>query len=501
MKPIEQPWLERVIHAFSPAVGLRRQRARIAATMLQRHYEGAATGRRTQGWHRSATDANSAIGPSLSKLRDAARDLVRNNPYAQSALETIVNHTIGWGIVATAEHKAWKAWTESTDIDADGRLDLAGLEKLVMRSVAESGEVLIRRRWRKPEDGLALPLQIQVLEADFLDTNKDGTLSTGNRVIQGVEYDLLGRRAAYWLFKEHPGSSLSTAGSLISSSQRVPASEVRHIFRSDRPGQARGPSWFAPVLLRFKDFDEFEDATLMKQKIAACLAILTTDVNGTSSGLGTVTEAEPLIDSLEPGMISSIPAGRDVTVVQPPSVAEYDAYTKTNLRAIATGLGVSYEDLTGDYTGMPFSAARMSRLRHLSRVTDWRWRIIIPQMLDPIWRWAMEAADIAGHPAIPSTEWTAPALPMVDPDKEGLAIMRQVRSGLTTLSEAIRERGYNPDVFLKELAADFKKLDDLELVLDIDPRKMTQAGQAQSVKDDTPAPAPPAKDDEVDDAA
>jgi capsid protein len=67
------------------------------------------------------------------------------------------------------------------------------------------------------------------------------------------------------------------------------------------------------------------------------------------------------------------------------------------LRAIATGLGLTYEDLTGDYTNMPFSAARMSRLRHWARVVDdWRWRLLIPQFCDPVWDWAMEAAVIMG---------------------------------------------------------------------------------------------------------
>jgi capsid protein len=54
------------------------------------------------------------------------------------------------------------------------------------------------------------------------------------------------------------------------------------------------------------------------------------------------------------------------------AVRDYGDYCGVTLRAIATGLGVSYEDLTGDYTNLPFSAARMSRLRHQARVIDWR---------------------------------------------------------------------------------------------------------------------------------
>ena len=477
-------WLDRAIGFLSPQVALRRLRARTAHELLARHYEGAATGRRTQGWYRTTTDANSAIGPSLAKLRDAARDLVRNNPYAESAISTIVDHTVGWGIVAAAKHDTWKRWTESTDIDADGRHDLAGLEKLVMRTVVESGEVLVRRRWRRPEDGYALPMQLQVLEPDFLDTSRDlATLPNGGRIVQGIEFDPLGKRAAYWLYRTHPGSSISLTGSTFSgASSRIPAEDVLHIFQAGRPGQVRGPSWFAPVLLRFKDFDEYEDATLMKQKIAACLAVLTSDTDGSAPPLGSATDSTtPGVDSLEPGMILNLPPGRDVTIVQPPAVQDYREFSKTQLRAIATGLGVSYEDLTGDYENLPFSAARMSRLRHMAKVDDWRWRLLVPQFLNPVWAWAMQAAAIAGLPAPATTEWTCPPLPMIEPDKEGLAIQRNIRTGITTLSEEIRARGYNRDQFLDELQKDFNDLDARNLVLDCDPRKMTQAGQAQSV--------------------
>lgn len=477
-------WLDRAVGYLSPRTALQRDRARLARELLQRHFEGAATGRRTQGWYRSTTDANAAIGPSLAKLRDAARDLVRNNPYAESALSTIVDHAVGWGIVAATPHAAWEAWSESTAIDADGRHTLAGLEKLVMRTVVESGECLVRRRLRRLEDGFPLPLQLQVLEPDFLDTSKDvAELPNGGRIVQGVEFDPLGRRAAYWLYRSHPGSAVSMTGTTFSgASSRISADDILHIYKAGRPGQVRAPSWFAPVLLRFKDFDEFEDATLMKQKIAACLAVITSDVDGTAPGLGTADDTGTQhIDSLEPGMILNVPPGRDIHVVSPPAVQDYVPYSKTMLRSIATGLGVTYEDLTGDYEGIPFSSARMSRLRHWARVEDWRWRLLVPQFLNPVWAWAMQASTILGMPTPATTDWTAPPLPMIEPDKEGLAIQRNIRTGITTLSEEIRARGYNRDAFLDELQADFADLDARGLVLDCDPRKMTQAGQAQSM--------------------
>lgn len=482
-------WIDRVTSPIAPIWTLRRQRARLAAALVGRHYEGAAAGRRTQGWNRSGTDANAAIGPGLSALRSAARDLVRNNPYAEAAIATICDHTVGWGIVAKPtpmSQKAkttWDAWASTTACDADGRHNLYGLQKLVMAAVVESGEVLVRRRIRRPEDGFPLPLQLQVIEPDFLDSSRDLSMTpSGGRIIQGVEFDAIGRRKGYWLLPEHPGANLGRFGP----SQLIPATSVLHIFQGRRPGQVRGPSWFAPVLLRFKDFDEFEDATLMKQKIAACLAVITSDVDGSAPPLGIADPATPEIDSLEPGMVMNVPPGRTVSVVNPPTVREYNDYCTITLRAIATGLGVSYEDLTGDYTDLPYSAARMSRLRHWSRVDDWRWKLLIPQFCDPVWAWAMEAAQIMGLDDPPRVQWTAPPIPMIEPDKEGLAYQRNIRTGIQTLSEAIRERGYDPDALLAEIAADNAKLDALKLVLDSDPRRMTQAGQAQTVAEAAP---------------
>jgi lambda family phage portal protein len=515
-------WLDRAVGWFAPQLGLRRARARMLTGVVQRHYEAASSGRRTSGWLRSPGDAAAVSGPYLARLREHARDLVRNNGYAESALTTICDHVVGWGITAKPRttnrrvHEVWKAWAESSDCDSDGRHDLYGLQHLVLRSVIEAGEVLIRRRLRFPDEGLPIPLQLQVLDPDFLDTDKvgsqeirngEGQLVGRNVILHGIEFDILGRRRAYWLFREHPGSAL---GLNSAASVRIPAESILHVYRHDRPGQVRGVSWFAPVLLRFKDFDEFEDATLMKQKVAACLAVVMTTPDGSMTALGTPNiDQSPEWDHLEPGSIISATPGQEVEVVQPPTVSEYQPYATAMLRAIATGLGVSYEDLTGDFSQVNFSSARMSRIRHWQRVEGWRWRMLIPQMCEPVWRWAMEAAQVVGADGAVELEadWTGPPLPMVDPDKEGLAYMRLVRAGLMSRQEAVRERGYDPAAVLAEIAADNRAADALGVILDSDPRNTTQAGNPRQTQaagnvstfqEPEPKPAPSETDDEDD---
>ncbi len=88
----------------------------------------------------------------------------------------------------------------------------------------EAGEVLVRRRLRRSSDGLAVPLQLQVLEADFLDATKSGGLGK-RRLVQGIEFDAIGRRRAYWLHAEHPGDAYGALQNGLQS-RPAPAAEI-----------------------------------------------------------------------------------------------------------------------------------------------------------------------------------------------------------------------------------------------------------------------------------
>lgn len=364
--------LDRVIGWLAPQWGANRARARAMA----RHYEAASFGRRTDGWSRLTTDANSAAGlMALPILRAQARDLVRNNPWARHGLRRIVANTVGWGIrpkasgpAAERVAQAWRDWAETTQCDSAGRLTMYGIQSLVMRTVVESGEILIRRRWRLPTDGLAVPLQLQLLEPDFIDTARNGILGdAGGPIIQGIEFDLIGRRAAYWLFDRHPGSILSQgtgASSFSPISKRIPAADVLHVFDQERAGQVRGPSWFASVDVRLHDFAEFEDATLVKAKIASCMAAFVTDTGDGIVGMpGTDSTSKQPTETFEPGMIVPLQPGKQVTIANPPVATDHQSYSTCSLRGIAAGLGTTYEDLTGDYCVAPDTRVLRADLR------------------------------------------------------------------------------------------------------------------------------------------
>jgi lambda family phage portal protein len=478
------PAFERLLLAVAPGWALSRVRSR---NLALRHYEAATIGRRTANWTRNSGDANSAAGPALAPLRYLARDLVRNNPWARNAKRVITRNTVGWGIVAkplglsdpTRLLAAWKTWAASTQCDVAGKLTLYGIQKLAAGTIVESGEVLVRRWPRRAADRLAIPMQLQVLEPDFIDTTKEATTSeSGGPIVKGIEFDASGRPGAYWLFDTHPGSTLSF--SLRSS--RVSARDIAHVFDVERPGQVRGPSWLGSVIVSLRDFDEFEDATLMAKRIAACFAGFIVEPDGDAPSRPAVGEADPArpgVEVIEPGLMRRLVPGEDIRFGNPPSTPD-DGFSARTLRRVAAGIGVTYEDLTGDYSQVNFSSARMSRLSHWANVEDWQWNMLIPQLCDPLWTWAMEAAELGGIVGeLPGVEWTPRPMPMIEPDREARANLMMIRSGQKNLSQVLREMGIDPEAHLAERAEDNALLDQLEIWLDSDPRRVSAAGLTQ----------------------
>lgn len=503
--PTKLPAWDRFWFRVAPRWSFNRMVARQAAEKF-RHFEAASRGRRTQGWTRQGGDANSVNGPALADLRIHARDLTRNCGWAKKGLRIIVNSTVGTGIVpkpievgARSLKKArelWRKWSRSTNCDFDGRRTFYGLQRLVMRRMAEDGEVLIRK-YPRPEG-----LQIRILEADLLDTAKDtlsGTTSlqrdrSAGFVIQGVEFDGAGRRVAYWLFDEHPGASSSTT---TVKSRRIPVEEILHVFDAERAGQVRGVSWFAAAILPLKDFDEYEDATAMKQKIAALFTAFVTNAGSVGAPvLGEVSSTDPKIETLEPGQVLRLDPGQDIKFSDPPAASDHESFSRTTLRKAAAGLSVTYEALTGDYSGVNYSSARMGRIEFQATVDEWRWDIMIPLFCDPVWGWFMDNERLALRlTELPAAEWTCPPLPAIDPDKEALATMRRVRMGQISPDEMVREQGGDPETHWEEVENNQKMFKAKGIILDCDPSVTTQAGnpreQAQGSTDPAESEKPP----------
>jgi capsid protein len=56
-------------------------------------YDGAGHGKRLGNWYPSSSSINAILASNLSVLRTRSHDIVRKNPYASNAIETIVSNT------------------------------------------------------------------------------------------------------------------------------------------------------------------------------------------------------------------------------------------------------------------------------------------------------------------------------------------------------------------------------------------------------------------------
>ena len=149
-------FFDNLVATFNPQVALKRERARTQLQML-RKYDGASRGRRAENWLTNATSPDAAAAAGRAILRDRTRDLIRNNSYAAKAVQVIVSNTVGTGIIGQAKAQRsrrrstqftelWNNWAaDPSQCDYQGRLDFYAMQALAMRTIVESGEVLIRR--------------------------------------------------------------------------------------------------------------------------------------------------------------------------------------------------------------------------------------------------------------------------------------------------------------------------------------------------------------------
>jgi lambda family phage portal protein len=459
----------------------------------QATYEGASQTRRARGWFAPTIGANSGVVYSLRTIRDRSRAANRNDGYSRSAIDKTVSNLVGTGVVPQSKapddafrerlHQLYFDWTDQAD--SDGLRDFNGLQALAARGWMEGGEMFLRLRPRLPKDGLVVPLQLQLLEPELVPHEYTTRAANGNPIRAGIEFDPIGRRAAYWCWQQRPEQldPFADGGAMV----RVPADSMVHLYEPVRAGQIRGLPQLTQAIVALHDIDKFKDATLIRQQLSNLFvgfvkppaATTEADVDPLT-GRAIEMEGDNAIVPLEPGLFQELAPGEDVTWSDPPEATGYGDFMREQLMAAAVAADVPYEVLTGDMRGINDRTVRVILGEFRRRIEQRQHHTLVFTMLRPIWLAFLDRAILSGALPVPSAywadplpwqrvEWMPPTWPYLNPVQDIEYRSAMVRNGFTSRSRAVKElNSADAEVIDAEIAADKKRAEALGLAFDSD---------------------------------
>lgn len=457
-------------------------------------YTASAGGYRAANWFPSTFGPNSALSFSLETIRARALDADRNNAFAGSAHDKLAAHIVGTGIkpqslcpdraLRDRINKLFLDWTDESD--ADGHGDFYGQQRACARAVVSQGEAFVRFRTRRPGDMATVPLQVQLLEAAFVPLDWQMPTRPGHLIRAGIETDVIGRRTAYWMYRQHPHDALLNAGLVDLTPVPVPADQVAQVFLPQRIGQMRGVPWIARVLAALRDLADYQDAERVRKKTAALFAgfIKQSDENAPVIEDAEEVEGDDDVVTLEPGSMQALKPGEEVQFSQPTEVGgTYEVFLRQGYREVAAGLGLLYEQLTGDYGELNDRTLRSALHEFRRQCHVWQHHMMVFQLCRPVWSRWIQTAVMAGQidpgglslADLGRVRWVPQAWPYIHPVQDVQGREMEVTAGFRSRASVVAEQGEDSEQIDNEQAQDNARADTLGLKYSSDGRQAKTA--------------------------
>jgi lambda family phage portal protein len=368
----------------------------------------------------------------------------------------------------------------------------------------EGGDAFGRLRMRRPNDGLAVPLQIQLLEAEHCPSTMNQAYG-GNHIVGGVEITPFGARAAYWFHPEHPEDQF-TRWSVGTGERRVPANQVFHTMQMRRIGQLRGEPWLTRAYIIAAELHGYRDAESVRKKIAALLVGWRKrpvpdhlDAEELEKLWSAADEEEDgiLHGDVKPGTILDLDFGEDMGFNTPADVGgNFEAYVVDTNRAFAAAAGTLYEHITGDYGKLNDRTLRAAVNEFRRRAAMWQHQMVAFQMCRPVHRAWIQAATLSRAIRAPAgmtdaqlmmVKWVPQAWPYIHPVQDIEADTAAVRAGFTSRQAVVAKRGRDASEVDEEQQADNQRADDRRISYDSDARRASNDPTKQRTEERTDA--------------
>ena len=488
-------------------------------------HDGAAlTGRDMMAWQPPIMSADAEILPDLDIMVARGRDTARNNPIVSNAVATTKNSVVGDRYMLNAKpHLAAlgagfdEAWEEAfqeevetkfglyaesmaREADAEGVKTLTDIVRLGVGSVVVGGEFLATLEWLPNDPMRVFATAVQCVDHERL-SNPFHTYDTAT-LRGGVERDARGKVVAYHIRTRHPNDPYGMDGDEGMAWKRVPAAKpwgrpmVLHVFEQMRPDQTRGIAAMSSALREMRMTSKFQDTVLQNAILRASYAAsieselpsaeifqkmgasnagdLSKEVGEYSKGflqrLGMFTKTGKAnthngvkVPHFHPGTKLNIHQLGDGG----PLGTEFE---NSLLRKIAAALGISYEELSKNFSDTNYSSARAA-MAQTWKATRAMKRGVADRIASTVYRaWLEEAVNtgqIVNLPAaarrpgwlyhgqnfdaLAGCDWIGASRGQIDELKETQAAALRLSKGMSTQEEECARLGLDWRVVNRQL--------------------------------------------------
>ncbi len=413
-------------------------------------------------WRPALRDASDDVRSGYVAAASRAIDTMQNSGWIAGAVEQSISTMIGpglrinakpdttllgWDDVSTSEwarlvERRWEAWASSPyECDLTGRMNLAQLTAAAIRQWFATGEIAASLQWRTRPGALS-GTKVLLIPSHRLTQESDDL----RRLFQGVFLNTDGLPVGYrFSSKDANGFERTTD---LPARDAFGRPSVIHVF-DGAASQVRGITPLAPALRVLRQFDQLADATLTAALIQAIFAatvesaaptedVLTALQDPGEQGLTPTLDgffsaragwySNTKIDLGTAGKIAHLFPGETLNFNKSETPnATYEAFAKFLLREVARCIGVTFEQLTGDYSGATYSSVRMSGSENW-QIVMYRRANIVGRFLQPIYEAWLEEEIEAGRIPFPGgapgflalrsaaarCDWRGPAKPQAD---------------------------------------------------------------------------------------
>ena len=417
--------------------------------------------------------AAAAASPGVRRIhRNRARYENDNSTYIQGIKSTLSTDTIGTGPKlnihsddtdgARFVEKEFARWCKKTKFAAKLRT-----MKNAKTIDGEAFALLISN----PRINHPVKLDLRLLEGEQVST--PNLLTQTDLRVDGIVFDEAHNPIEYHILKYHPGNL--GIGGFSQEFDRVPAENVIHFFREDRPGQPRGISEVQGALPLAANLRRYTIAVIEAAETAANHSgIIYSDAPAN------IDPDEDDIDTLEPldtvtidrNVLTTLPMGykmEQMKAEQPTTT--YKEFKGEVLNEIARCESMPRNIATADSSGYNYSSGRLDHQIYFNQIDVERSEIEIV-ILDVVFsRWMSEAALIADYlpdsfrvlPENVDHEWHWNQPISIDPVKDYTADEIALRSGQKTYADVYSKDGRDWEPAFEQMAREKKKMKELGL--------------------------------------